>query len=62
MQLLRAEITGFGKYRNKTIDFTAGNQLFYGANEAGKSTLYQFIMAMLFGFLLKEDGNEILNR
>lgn len=53
MQLLRAEITGFGKYRNKTIDFTAGNQLFYGANEAGKSTLYQFIMAMLFGFPLK---------
>lgn len=53
MRILRAEITGFGKYRNQTIDFTRGNQLFYGANEAGKSTLYQFIMAMLFGFPLK---------
>ncbi|BCA84773.1 hypothetical protein EsVE80_02960 [Enterococcus saigonensis] len=53
MRILRAEITGFGKYRNQTIDFTSGNQLFYGANEAGKSTLYQFIMAMLFGFPLK---------
>ncbi|PAB01675.1 AAA family ATPase [Enterococcus canintestini] len=53
MRILRAEITGFGKYRQQQIDFTDGNQLFYGKNEAGKSTLYQFILAMLFGFPIK---------
>lgn len=53
MRILRAEITGFGKYRQQQIDFTAGNQLFYGKNEAGKSTLYHFILAMLFGFPIK---------
>lgn len=50
MKLIKAEITGFGHYRQQQIDFLTGNQLFYGKNEAGKSTMYQFIQAMLFGF------------
>lgn len=50
MKIIKAEITAFGKYRQQTIDFSCGNQLFYGANETGKSTLYQFIQAILFGF------------
>lgn len=50
MKLLKAEITEFGKYRQFSFDFTVGNQLIFGANEAGKSTLYHFIKAMLFGF------------
>lgn len=50
MKLLRAEITGFGKYRQQVIDFEAQNQLLFGPNEIGKSTLYQFIQCMLFGF------------
>ena len=53
MKLIRAEISGFGHYRQKTIDFSAGNQLFYGENETGKSTLYHFIQTMLFGFAKK---------
>ena len=53
MRILRAEITGFGKYRQQQFNFTDGNQLFYGKNEAGKSTLYHFILAMLFGFPIK---------
>ncbi|WP_122645826.1 AAA family ATPase [Enterococcus mediterraneensis] len=57
MRILRAEIVGFGKYRQRTFDFTSGNQLLYGVNEAGKSTLYQFIQAMLFGFPVKR-GNK----
>ncbi len=35
---------------NRKLHFESGNQLLYGANEVGKSTLYQFIQAMLFGF------------
>lgn len=53
MRILKVEITGFGHYRQKTLTFDAHNQLFYGENEAGKSTLYQFIYAMLFGFTKK---------
>lgn len=54
MKLLKAEITEFGKYRQFSFDFTAGNQLIFGANETGKSTLYHFIKAMLFGFPKKQ--------
>lgn len=53
MKLLKAEITAFGKWRNQVFDFEQSNQLLYGTNEAGKSTLYQFIQAMLFGFPTK---------
>lgn len=53
MKLIRAEISGFGHYRQMTFDFSAGNQLFYGDNETGKSTLYHFIQTMLFGFAKK---------
>ena len=30
MKLLKAEITEFGKYRQFSFDFTAGNQLIFG--------------------------------
>lgn len=56
MRLVKAEIVGFGKYHEATFDFDQGLQLFYGANEAGKSTLYQFLLAMLFGFPPKRKG------
>ena len=50
MKILKAEITGFGRYHEQVIEFSQGNQLLFGNNEIGKSTLYQFIAAMLFGF------------
>ena len=50
MIILKAEITGFGKYHGQQFHFDRGNQLLFGQNEIGKSTLYQFIAAMLFGF------------
>lgn len=53
MKLLAVEIVGFGKWQQQKITFESGNQLLYGANEVGKSTLYQFIQAMLFGFPTK---------
>ncbi|WP_321388270.1 AAA family ATPase [uncultured Enterococcus sp.] len=53
MKILSIEIAGFGKWQQKTIEFSDGNQLIYGKNEAGKSTIYQFVQAMLFGFPAK---------
>lgn len=50
MKINRIEITAFGKWRQKNFHFEEGNQLIYGGNEAGKSTIYQFIQAILFGF------------
>ncbi|WP_270344648.1 ATP-binding protein [Enterococcus thailandicus] len=50
MKILQIEINAFGKWRQKSFDFSSGNQLIYGENEAGKSTVYQFIQAILFGF------------
>ena len=49
MRIKRAIIKRFGKLSDETIDFSDGLNIVYGANESGKSTLYGFIMNMLFG-------------
>ncbi|MCC3237076.1 AAA family ATPase, partial [Pediococcus acidilactici] len=43
MKIKRIEIYGFGKWQNVTFDLQNDLQVFYGLNEAGKSTLRQFI-------------------
>ncbi|MGX7150048.1 ATP-binding protein [Enterococcus ureasiticus] len=53
MKLIAIELVGFGKWQQHKIEFLPKNQLLFGANEAGKSTIYQFIQAMLFGFPAK---------
>lgn len=53
MKLNAIEIVGFGKWQQHKIDFLPKNQLLFGKNEVGKSTIYQFIQAMLFGFPAK---------
>lgn len=50
MQLKRAHIFGFGKWIDETFEFNNESFIcFYGKNEAGKSTLQQFFLYMLFG-------------
>ncbi|TCK87884.1 uncharacterized protein YhaN [Natranaerovirga hydrolytica] len=43
-------IKGFGKISNKEIILKNGINIIYGENEAGKTTIHQFIEGMLFGF------------
>jgi uncharacterized protein YhaN len=50
MKIKTIEIYGFGKWNNVTFDLEQKLQIFYGLNEAGKSTLRQFIYSVLFGF------------
>jgi len=51
MRLDRIYIDGFGRFHDLTIDhIPSGLSVFYGNNEAGKSTLLAFIRAILFGF------------
>ncbi len=39
----------FGKFNNKEIDLKPGLNLIYGGNEAGKTTIKDFIVGMLYG-------------
>lgn len=50
VQLVRLELTGFGRFRDRTIDLSPGLNLIEGGNEAGKSTLQAFVCGMLYGF------------
>lgn len=49
MQIREAEIYSFGKFQGQKFRFEPGINVIYGANEAGKSTLHAFLVAMLFG-------------
>ncbi|MFB1051111.1 AAA family ATPase [Paraliobacillus sp. JSM ZJ581] len=55
MRIQHVEIYGFGKWQDKQFDFSDQNFIILiGENEAGKSTLRQFILFMLFGMPPRE--------
>ena len=49
MKITEIQIKNFGKLHNINIRPLPGINVIYGENETGKSTLQQFISAMLFG-------------
>lgn len=58
MIIREVNIKSFGKLQDRTFTFSDGINVIYGENESGKSTLQQFIKAMLFG-LDKKRGRAI---
>lgn len=50
MRIRSMAMNGFGKFNDRSFDLDRPITLFYGENEAGKSTIMGFIRAMLFGF------------
>lgn len=51
MKITDMQVDGFGIWKGLTIDSVAREMtVFYGHNEAGKTTLMQFIRSVLFGF------------
>ena len=58
MQLLALTIYGFGKHQDKQITLTDGLNVFYGENEAGKTTLQQFILHIFYGFPTKNQKQQ----
>lgn len=50
MWIKKVHIVGFGQFNEQTFDFAQGLQIVQGLNEAGKTTLHQFLFDMLFGF------------
>lgn len=49
MYITRAVLRDFGKFHNKELALQPGLNLVYGANEAGKSTIKDFMIGMLYG-------------
>ncbi|WP_339254147.1 AAA family ATPase [Sporosarcina sp. FSL W8-0480] len=56
MKIKKVVIYGFGKHENKTIDFDDRVNVIYGQNEAGKTTIQQFIVQTLFGYPQKNSA------
>ncbi|SDI62871.1 ATP-binding protein [Paenibacillus naphthalenovorans] len=50
MRIERLDIGAFGGIRDLSLSFEGPVSLVYGPNEAGKSTILNFIRAVLFGF------------
>ncbi len=59
MKIKKLNLTSYGKFENKEINFTDGLNIICGKNEAGKSTVMAFIRAMLYGFSGR--GNVLAN-
>lgn len=50
MYIRKLVIYGFGQHEDVTVELSKGVNIFYGLNEAGKTTIQQFILQVLFGF------------
>ncbi|WP_313236032.1 ATP-binding protein [Sporosarcina ureae] len=50
MKIRKINLYGFGQHENLEIDLRPGMNLLYGPNEAGKTTIQQAILHILFGF------------
>jgi DNA repair exonuclease SbcCD ATPase subunit len=49
MNLVKAHIDGFGTLVNAGFEFAPGVNVIFGPNETGKTTLHEFLVAMLYG-------------
>jgi uncharacterized protein YhaN len=56
LKIQEIHIYGFGQLTNIMIKDLADFQVFYGENEAGKSTIMAFIHGILFGFPTKQSS------
>jgi DNA repair exonuclease SbcCD ATPase subunit len=50
VRIERLIMTGFGRFRGRTLQLEPGLNVLYGPNEAGKSTVQRFLLGMLYGF------------
>lgn len=59
MKIDAIKINGFGKLKEKEMEFKDGINVVYGENEAGKSTLLRCMQAMFFGVSKLKNGKSI---
>ena len=56
MKIKEIKVYGYGKLENIVIKQIENFTVFYGENEAGKSTIMSFIHSILFGFPTKQQS------
>lgn len=56
MKIEKLVIYGFGKHQDRKIEVGPELSVFYGTNEAGKTTIQQFIIQTLFGYPSKNQN------
>ena len=49
MYIQKLDIQHFGKYNKQKLDLQKGINVIYGPNEAGKTTIKDFIIGMFYG-------------
>ncbi len=59
MKINKLKINAYGKLKDKEIEFGNHLNLIYGKNEAGKSTLLNFIANCFYGISKNKNGKEI---
>ena len=59
MRINEIKINGFGKLKDKKLEFKDGINIVYGENESGKSTILKFITGMLYGVSRNKNGKNI---
>ncbi|WP_313344398.1 AAA family ATPase [Sedimentibacter sp.] len=62
MYISKLHLRSFGKFIHKKIYFENKFNIVYGENEAGKSTVHNFMEAMLYGFDDTEEGEQRFNK
>ncbi len=59
MKINKLKINAYGKLKEKEIDFTDNINIVYGKNEAGKSTLLNFMTNCFYGISRNKKGKDI---
>ncbi len=59
MKINNLKINGYGNIQNKQINLDEKINIIYGKNESGKSTIFKFIINMLYGSSKNKKGQEI---
>ena len=59
MKINKLKINSYGKLKEKEINLKDGINIIYGKNEAGKSTLINFIINSFYGISKNKNGKEI---
>lgn len=59
MKINKLKINNYGKLKDKEINFEPNLNIIYGKNEAGKSTLLNFIINSFYGISKNKKGKEI---
>lgn len=55
MFISKLDVKGYGRWVDQSFNVDPNLQIFYGENEAGKSTLQSFIHSIFFGFAKKNE-------